>query len=60
MDKKMQGMCEALRSLGVEPDKESLPDLASCEIVSTAEELLKLDEEVIQNAKPGKNQGEYT
>jgi len=57
MDKKMQGMCEALRRLGVEPDKELLPDLASCEIVSTAEELLKLDE---QETKPENNQGENT
>jgi serine O-acetyltransferase len=53
----MQGMCEALRRLGVEPDKELLPDLASCEIVSTAEELLKLDE---QETKPENNQGENT
>jgi serine O-acetyltransferase len=60
MDKKMQDMCEALRRLGVEPDKESLPDLASCEIVSTAEELLKLDEQGAQDAKPDNNQGENT
>jgi hypothetical protein len=37
-----------------------LPDLASCEIVSTAEELLKLDEETTQDTKPDNNQGENT
>ncbi|MDJ0807822.1 MAG: serine O-acetyltransferase [Gammaproteobacteria bacterium] len=57
MDKKMQGMCEALKSLGVEEDDEILPDLESCEIVSTAEELLKLDEEIIEEKKTGKAAG---
>ena len=60
MDSKMQRMCEALRKLGVEPDKELLPDLASCEIVSTAEELLKLDEQASQSAKPDNDKGENT
>lgn len=53
MDKKMQGMCEALRRLGVEEDENALPDLESCEIVSTAEELLKLDQEGENSGKPG-------
>ena len=60
IDKKMEGMCEALKKLGIEPDKEALPDLASCEIVSTAEELLKLDEVEAAEGKPGNNQGENT
>jgi serine O-acetyltransferase len=60
MDKKMQDMCEALKRLGVEPDQETLPDLESCEIVSTAEELLKLDEEAAIEGKPDNNQGENT
>ena len=48
MDKKMQSMCEALKRMGVEEEVEDLPTLDSCEIVSTAEELLKLDEEVVE------------
>jgi len=44
MDKKMQSMCEALQRMGVEEVDEALPTLDSCEIVSTAEELQKLDE----------------
>ena len=51
MDKKMQDMCEALKNLGVEEEEGALPDLEACEIVSTAEELLKLDEEVIEEEK---------
>lgn len=44
MDKKMQSMCEVLRRMGVEEMDEALPTLESCEIISTAEELQKLDE----------------
>jgi len=43
MDKKMESMCEALKSMGLEDADELLPELDSCEIFSTAEELLKLD-----------------
>ncbi|MBL3529672.1 MAG: serine O-acetyltransferase [gamma proteobacterium endosymbiont of Lamellibrachia anaximandri] len=43
MDKKMESMCEALKSMGLEEADELLPELDSCEIFSTAEELLKLD-----------------
>jgi serine O-acetyltransferase len=52
MDRKMQDMCEALRRLGVEEEEGALPDLESCEIVSTAEELLKLDQEEEATGKP--------
>ena len=45
MDSKMQSMCEALKRLGVEEVDEALPSLDSCEIISTSEELRKLDEE---------------
>ncbi|RLJ15782.1 serine O-acetyltransferase [bacterium endosymbiont of Escarpia laminata] len=45
MDKKMESMCEALKSMGLEEADELLPELDSCEIISTAEELLKLDGE---------------
>ncbi|MEN8166089.1 MAG: serine O-acetyltransferase [Pseudomonadota bacterium] len=55
VDKKMQAMCEAMKTMGIE-EEEALPDLESCEIVSTAEELLKLDEEG-EEEKPGNQQG---
>ncbi len=52
MDKKMESMCEALKSMGLEETDESMPELDSCEIFSTAEEMLKLDdEEVSEDAK---------
>jgi len=53
MDKKMQSMCEALKDLGAEGDAEEFPALDSCEIVSTAEELLKLDEDSEVEEKTG-------
>ena len=39
METKMQRMCEAMHEMGLEPGEEDLPDLGSCEIISTAEEL---------------------
>jgi hypothetical protein len=34
----MQSMCEALKSIGLDaPEGERMPDLESCEIVSSAE-----------------------
>ena len=42
MENKMQEMCEAMRGMGIEPSEEELPDLGSCEIISTAEELHKM------------------
>jgi serine O-acetyltransferase len=44
MDKKMESMCEAMKKLGIEEDESQLPTLDSCEIISTADELKKLDE----------------
>jgi serine O-acetyltransferase len=44
MDNRMQSMCEALKRLGLEEDDSRLPGLDSCEIISTADELKKLDE----------------
>jgi serine O-acetyltransferase len=44
MDKKMEHMCEALRRLGIEEDLSDLPNIDRCELVSTAEELRKLEE----------------
>jgi len=43
VESRMQVMCEAMRDLGIEPPEGSdLPDLPSCEIISTAEELQKM------------------
>ena len=42
LETKMQRMCEAMREMGVEPGDEELPGLDSCEIISTAEELRKM------------------
>ncbi len=42
METKMQRMCEALREMGYETGDEELPELDSCEIISTAEELRKM------------------
>lgn len=39
MDTKMERMCEVLREMGYETGDEELPELESCEIISTAEEL---------------------
>ncbi|MET0066030.1 MAG: serine O-acetyltransferase [Candidatus Thiodiazotropha sp.] len=51
MDKKMQSMCEAMKKLGIDEDPSRLPELDSCEIISTAEELRKLDEETGEQEK---------
>jgi serine O-acetyltransferase len=42
MDRKMQSMCEALKQLGVDDSSLAIPEIESCEIVSTAEELDKI------------------
>ena len=44
MDQRMEKMCNALKSIGMETSIE-LPPLDSCEIVTTAEELERLEEE---------------
>lgn len=45
IDKKMQSMCESMKRMGIEEIEEALPTLDSCEIVSTADELKKLEDE---------------
>jgi serine O-acetyltransferase len=45
MDKRMQGMCHTLKSMGAYDDELDLPDLSACEIHSTAEELQRLSDE---------------
>lgn len=42
IEAKMQSMCEAMREMGFEPGEEDFPELDSCEIISTAEELQKM------------------
>jgi serine O-acetyltransferase len=42
MESKMKTMCEAMREMGVEASNEDMPELPSCEIISTAEELDKM------------------
>ncbi|MCU7853511.1 MAG: serine O-acetyltransferase [Candidatus Thiodiazotropha sp. (ex Monitilora ramsayi)] len=51
MDSKMQTMCEALKRMGVEETDEDLPALDSCEIISTAEELQKIEEQITGEEK---------
>ncbi|MGD1982876.1 MAG: serine O-acetyltransferase [Chromatiaceae bacterium] len=42
IETRMQRMCEAMREMGFEPGEEDFPELRSCEIISTAEELRKM------------------
>ena len=42
IDKKMIMMCEKLQEMGIEAGSDDIPELGSCEIKSTAEEMLKL------------------
>ncbi len=42
MESKMSRMCEVLREMGYKEEDENLPDLVSCEIFSTEEELEKI------------------
>jgi len=42
IEAKMQRMCEALREMGYEPGDDDFPELGSCEIISTADELRKI------------------
>ena len=42
IETRMQRMCEVLREMGYEPGEDELPGLESCEIISTADELRKM------------------
>ncbi len=46
MDERIQSMCEMLKQMGVEVGAEALPELESCEILTTAEELTKIQEDM--------------
>jgi len=53
MDQRMQRMCEALRELGAEDSAPfDLPTIDSCEIASTAEELLKIQRQEESKEEP--------
>lgn len=57
VESRMKVMCETMREMGIEaPPGEDMPDLPSCEIISTAEELKKmhLDEMDVPADKPEK------
>jgi len=51
VDRKMEEMCKAMQQLGIE--EEALPELESCEIVSTAEELARLETPESDDEKVG-------
>lgn len=51
MDSRMQSMCEAMKRMGMEETEEELPTLDSCEIISTAEELQKISQEMAEEEK---------
>jgi serine O-acetyltransferase len=44
-------MCETMKRLGMDEEVSGLPTLDSCEIISTAEELQKLDEAAVDKEK---------
>lgn len=56
IENKMSRMCEVLKDMGYTDEAESLPDLVSCEIVSTAEELdkIQLDRETSETSESTK------
>lgn len=52
MDQRMQSMCERLKELGAEDDEDyPAPSIESCEIASTAEELLRIRS--VSSGEPG-------
>jgi len=56
VDTRLERMCEYLQTLDYEPDAAELPELVSCEIVSTAEELKKIQKDMAEEA--GRAEGE--
>jgi len=53
LDQRMQKMCEQLKRLGTDQPELELPSIDSCEIASTAEELLKIRSAVYGEAGEG-------
>jgi serine O-acetyltransferase len=56
LDQKMQSMCEVLRKVSEEQPDLEIPELESCEIISTAEELLKIHSDSSESENPKKSQ----
>jgi serine O-acetyltransferase len=56
LDQKMQSMCEVLRKVSEEQPDLDIPELESCEIISTAEELLKIHSDSSESENPKKSQ----
>jgi serine O-acetyltransferase len=56
VDTRLERMCEHLQTLDFEPDAEELPELTSCEIVSTAEELQRIQQDM--GGAPASDEGE--
>ena len=50
MDRRIQSMCEMLKQMGLEVGTETLPELESCEILTTAEELNKIQEDIAEES----------
>lgn len=50
VDTRLERMCEYLQTMDYEPDSDELPELNACEIVSTAEELKKIQEDMAHEA----------
>jgi serine O-acetyltransferase len=50
-DRKMQHLCEALKRLGIEEDLSDLPDIDRCEIVSTEDEVARMEEGADQESE---------
>jgi serine O-acetyltransferase len=47
----MQHLCEALKRLGIEEDLSDLPDIDRCEIVSTEDEVARMEEGADQESE---------
>ena len=44
----MQNMCEALKGMGLSEEDMKIPEIDSCEIISTADELRKMVSDEIE------------
>lgn len=63
VESRMKLMCEAMREMGIEPPQDAdLPELPSCEIISTAEELRRMhlddDRQATKSPTHNPDQGE--
>lgn len=49
VDARLERMCEYLQTLDYEPDVENMPELSACEIVSTVEELKRIQRDMAES-----------